>query len=275
MSKVRTSLRSKESQQIREFLLFPGRQLAPVRNTGDTVCPPDRTGSATPRQITPISGDPRIGIPVALLEQLTSVEAVRAAATVKEASMRRVAIALFPLALVALLLVPVRAEAITLREIIELTRAGLGEEVLLALIEVDQRVFPTDPETLRMLKQAGVSDRVIVAIVRSGRIPQAVPETMPETMVVPQAAPPEPAAPQVIFIERERPVVQQIAVPVYVPVVRASRSDHRHVDDHDRRHIEHRKRAEPVYWGWGGKRRPDAWDSGPFETKAEPVRPKR
>jgi hypothetical protein len=205
---------------------------------------------------------------------LTSVEAVRAAATVKEASMRRVVIALIPLALVALILVPVRAEAITLREIIELTRAGLGEEVLLALIEVDQRVFPTDPETVRMLKQAGVSERVIVAIVRSGRIPQAVPETMPETMVVPQAAPPEPASPQVIFIERERPIVQQVAVPVYFPVVRASRSAHRDVDDHDRRHID-RKHAEPVYWGWGGKRRPDAWDPGPNETKAETVRPKR
>jgi hypothetical protein len=175
--------------------------------------------------------------------------------------MRRVAIALFPVVLVGSLLVPIRAEAITLREIIELTRAGLGEEVLLALIEVDQRVFPTDPETVRMLKQAGVSERVIVAIVTSGRIPQAVPETMPETFV-PQAAPPEPASPQVIFIERERPVVHQVAVPVYVPVVRSSRSDHRHDDGHDRRHIEHRKRAEPVYWGWGGKRRPDTWDSG-------------
>jgi len=185
--------------------------------------------------------------------------------------MRRVALALFPLALVALLLTPVRAEAITLREIIELTRAEIGEEVLLALIEVDQRVFPTDPETVRMLKQAGVSERVIVAIVRSGRMPQAV----PETIVVPQAAPPEPPSPQVIFVERERPIVQQVAVPVYIPVVRTSRSDRHHVDDHDRRHVEPRKSAEPVYWGWGGKRRPDSWEPVPVERKAEAGRPKR
>ncbi len=39
-----------------------------------------------------------------------------------------------------------RAEAITLTEIMELTRAGLSEEVLLALIEVDQRVFAIDPD---------------------------------------------------------------------------------------------------------------------------------
>ena len=51
----------------------------------------------------------------------------------------------------------VRAEAITLREIVELTKAGLSEEVLLALIEVDQRVFSIDSETLKSLQDAGVS----------------------------------------------------------------------------------------------------------------------
>ena len=58
---------------------------------------------------------------------------------------------------VALALAPARADAITLREIMELTRAGLSDDVLLALIEVDQRVFPIDPATLKMLKDAGVS----------------------------------------------------------------------------------------------------------------------
>ena len=33
------------------------------------------------------------------------------------------------------------AEALTIRDVIELTRAGLGEEVLLALIEVDRGVY--------------------------------------------------------------------------------------------------------------------------------------
>ncbi len=69
----------------------------------------------------------------------------------------------------------VRAEAITLREIVELTKAGLSDEVLLALIEVDQRVFSIDSETVKSLQDAGVSPRVIVAIVKSGRMPPAEP----------------------------------------------------------------------------------------------------
>ena len=53
----------------------------------------------------------------------------------------------------AIALFAARAEAVTLREIVELTRAGLSDEVLLALIEIDQRVFPVDPDTLKMLKR--------------------------------------------------------------------------------------------------------------------------
>ena len=76
----------------------------------------------------------------------------------------------------AIALFAARAEAVTLREIVELTRAGLSDEVLLALIEIDQRVFPVDPDTLKMLKDAGVSPAVIVAIVKSGRTPKPQPE---------------------------------------------------------------------------------------------------
>jgi len=169
-----------------------------------------------------------------------------------------------------------RAEAITLREIVELTQAGLSEEVLLALIEVDQRVFPVDPDTLKALKDGGVSPRVIVAIVRSGRTPQPQPDAaVPDSTV---AQPPDPPAPQVIVIDRpvvrEVPVAVAVPVPVYVAV--GSRSRVRHRDEPyvvpptpfvpfgssaartaDR--VEPRKRPEPVYWGWGGKLRPDAW----------------
>jgi hypothetical protein len=167
-----------------------------------------------------------------------------------------------------------RAEAITLREIVELTQAGLSDEVLLALIEVDQRVFPVDPDTLKALKDGGVSPRVIVAIVKSGRTPQPQPDAaVPDSTV---AQPPDPPAPQVIVIDR--PVVHEVPVAVAVPfyVAVGGRSRVRHRDDPyvvpptpfvpfgsiaartaDR--VEPRKRPEPVYWGWGGKLRPDAW----------------
>ena len=41
-----------------------------------------------------------------------------------------------------------RAGAVTLKDIVDLTKAGLGDEVLLALIEVDGGVFDVDAATL-------------------------------------------------------------------------------------------------------------------------------
>jgi hypothetical protein len=165
-----------------------------------------------------------------------------------------------------------RADAITLTEIKQLTKAGVDEEVLLALIEVDQRVFSIDPETITELKAAGVSARVIVAIVKSGRTPQPQPEPVAEV------APPEPPAPQVVVVER--PVVHEVPVAVPVPVYVAvgSHARGRHGDRAQTPYRpsltlppapplverpEPRKRAEPVYWGWGGKLRPDAWQPTP------------
>jgi hypothetical protein len=174
-----------------------------------------------------------------------------------------------------------RAEAVTLREIVELTRAGLSDEVLLALIEIDQRVFPVDPDTLKMLKDAGVSPAVIVAIVKSGRTPRPQPEPAPLAEIV---APESPAS-QVVVVEKpvlvDREVVHEVpvAVPVYVAVGRSrghradpyvapasvfvpfgqpatvdDRSDKRDRSDNGRK-------KEPVYWGFGGKLRPDAWNA--------------
>jgi hypothetical protein len=165
---------------------------------------------------------------------------------------------LIPVTAIALSLLPSTASAITLREIVELTKAGLSEDVLLALIEIDQRVFPVDPATLRMLKESGVSERVIVAMIKSGRTQPPQAEQVPVDIV-----PPAPPEPQVVFVEREPPVVREVAVPVpvyvAVPVSRHFR---------DRRDVVPRKPAPPVYWGWGGKLRPDAWK--PSEEAAQP-----
>src|SRR5688572_16036963 len=90
--------------------------------------------------------------------------------------MRRVALALLILAFTA---GPVAAQTLTTKEIVELSKAGLGEEVLLALIEVHRSVFPIDRETLKMLKDQGVRDNVIVAMIRSGRDPIPVPPPPP------------------------------------------------------------------------------------------------
>jgi hypothetical protein len=176
-----------------------------------------------------------------------------------------------------------RAQAITLREIVELTKAGLSDEVLLALIEVDQRVFSIDSETVKSLRDAGVSPRVIVAIVKSGRMPAAEP-VVPERVVterIVEVDRGDPPPPQIVVIDR--PVVHEVpvAVPVYVAVGGRSAVRHRNQPyvvspspfipfgsvtappfgsvTAPRVEPDPPKRAEPVYWGFGGKRRPDAW----------------
>jgi hypothetical protein len=176
------------------------------------------------------------------------------------------------------------AEALTIQEILELTRAGLGEEVLLALIDVDRGVYPTDPATLKILKEAGVSERVIVALVRSGReeIVSEPPPQPPAEETAPQ--------PQVVVIEHQAaPQVREVAVPipVYVAVptgaARFGRLQHREFSTVESTYMPFQsglpavrpsappRRRDSGYWGFGGKLRPDAW--GPEEHKSDRHRP--
>jgi hypothetical protein len=161
----------------------------------------------------------------------------------------------------AIVLMPVAAAAqpqnVTVRDIIELSRANLGEEALLALIEVNRPVFPVDVATLKALKEAGVPPSVITAMIRSGRPAPQVPAeepALPAAGIPPQVAP----APPVVVVEhREEPRVREVAVPV--PVYVAVPVRRVHPDDGHVRPPRSTKPAEPVYWGWGGKLRPDAW----------------
>jgi hypothetical protein len=194
--------------------------------------------------------------------------------------MRRIA-PLFALLFVTFL--PAAASAVTVRDVVELTRAGVGEEVLLALIEVDRSIFPIDAATIKELKSSGVSERVILAMVRSGR------EVAPLEQPAAQAADaPDPPLPQVVVIDhhdapeiREVPVA--VPVPVYIPM--STRSTHSRTHDgssngipvsSDRWIAEHMpaqaptKAAEPVYWGFGGKLRPDAWKPAPDPSSKHP-----
>ena len=177
------------------------------------------------------------------------------------------------------------AEALTIRDVIELTKAGVSEEVLLALIDVDGGVYASDTETLKALKAAGVSERVMVALVRSGRERQ-----LPEPAAPPPAPPDEAQAPapQVVVIEHHEPQVQQVVVPVpvYVPVY--TTPSRRHRDPYATQRVrtgdfapsnyvpfqpappvirQQVEPAPPVYWGFGGKRRPDAWAPSPGERE--------
>jgi hypothetical protein len=171
-----------------------------------------------------------------------------------------------------------RAEAVTIRDLIELSKAGLSDPVLLALIEVDRSVFSIDTATLKQLKEAGVSDQVIVALIRSGRQPR------PEPAAAPVPAPPREREPEVIVIDHRdppapapAPVAYPVAVPVFVPV-----PSRRGFDTRDTRHTVETTfptdvglvrarvpvppncvKAQPVYWGFGGKLRPGSWEPPP------------
>jgi hypothetical protein len=179
-----------------------------------------------------------------------------------------------------------RAEAVTIRDLIELTRAGLSEQVLLALIEVDRGVFSIDTPTLKQLKEAGVSEAVIVALIRSGRTPRAPePEAVPATEATSAAREPE-----VIVIDHRDDrddraaapasvaVPYPVAVPVYVGVPSRGGSSRRRSGNDtvtttfstDVGVVKARVpvpancvKAEPVYWGFGGKLRPGSWQPPP------------
>lgn len=187
--------------------------------------------------------------------------------------MRRVLTALFAV----LVLTAARADAVTIRDLIELSKAGLGDDVLIALIEVDRRVFTIDTATLKQLKEGGVSEPVIVALIRSGRAPR--------TETAAPAPAPEPRQPEVIVVDHHDPAPAAapapvaypvpVAVPVYVPVPSRSRGLGRHetvttILPTDQGLVKARVpvpancvKAEPVYWGFGGKLRPGSWEPPP------------
>jgi len=62
------------------------------------------------------------------------------------------------------------AWAISLRDIIQLSRAGVSDDVLIELIEIDETIFHLAPADLLDLKAAGVGDRVVIAMIRTVRI---------------------------------------------------------------------------------------------------------
>jgi hypothetical protein len=171
-----------------------------------------------------------------------------------------------------------RADAVTIRDIIDLSKAGLSEPVLLALIEVDRSVFTIDTATLKQLKDSGVSDAVIVALIRSGRTPATQPVAPP--VMTTEQDPEPPREPQVIVIDHHdtpapQPVAVPVAYPVYVPVATTSRQFFREdtvrtVLPTDQGLVRARVpvpagciKAQPVFWGFDGKLRPGSWEPPP------------
>jgi len=120
-----------------------------------------------------------------------------------------------------------RADALTVRDVVELSKAGVSDQILLALIDVDHRVYTLDAAAVKELKQSGVSDAVVLAMIHAGRTPEPTPAAAVDDAAVEQ--PSETGAPapqpQVVVIDhhdtpevREVPVPVAVAVPVAVPI---------------------------------------------------------
>ncbi len=77
----------------------------------------------------------------------------------------------------------VDAGAVTLVNVIEMTRAGVSDELIVNHVDIHGVASPLQSSDLIYLKQEGVSDRVIRAM-------QTPPKRQPQQVVVRQAAPP-------------------------------------------------------------------------------------
>lgn len=64
---------------------------------------------------------------------------------------------------------PARLSAVTVDQIVSLSKAGVSEAVILALLDRDRTVLTIDPDQLVALKREGLSDTLILAMLRNGR----------------------------------------------------------------------------------------------------------
>jgi len=88
------------------------------------------------------------------------------------------------LLLFAILLVPITARAVTVRDLIELKKAGLPDDVLVAVIDADRTIFTLDKDQILTLKKAGISETVLLKMLSTRRefdTPPEAPAPIPAT----------------------------------------------------------------------------------------------
>jgi hypothetical protein len=83
-----------------------------------------------------------------------------------------------------LALAPRPVSGLTVQDVVSLTKAGVSDDVVLTLIERDNSIMPIDSAQLITLKRDGVSERIVIAMLRSGRQPEP-PASAPSQVNVP------------------------------------------------------------------------------------------
>jgi hypothetical protein len=170
----------------------------------------------------------------------------------------------------------------TADQLVGLARAGLSDDILIALIQTDGSTFQLTADDILKLHNDGLSDAVIRAM-QAVSVRQPRPAATSQTAVVeptvvagtpvvnisqtvsqhvdaPPPAPAYPTYPAYGYPAYGYPAYGffsfPIAVPVFVPAVAP---------------VVH---AAPVYWGWGGQRRPDTWRDDHVANVASVVDPR-
>jgi hypothetical protein len=134
---------------------------------------------------------------------------------------------------------PSRADAVTLDEVVALSKSGVSEQVILALIERDQTLYTMTPAQLMKLQREGLSDTILLALLKSGHPNEAPVPASPAPSTLPAA---EPLSPEVVVVghspelsntrgadvttSRDYPPVSVpifVAVPVPYPVPHSAR----------------------------------------------------
>jgi hypothetical protein len=145
------------------------------------------------------------------------------------------------------------AGELTLDQLVGLARQGVGNEVLVALVEVDAACWDLNAQRVLQLKNDGLAEPVIVALLRSGRADDGrcvnAEETGAGMLVVPGPLSPEPrAVAEASYVDYEtEPEIVEVPVAVAVPVFVS-------VDDHHNWRHKPRRRAHTQ----------QSWRSGRF-----------
>jgi hypothetical protein len=122
----------------------------------------------------------------------------------------------------------VPALAVSERDLVALAQAGLSDEVLVALVQADDTVFPLDAPRILELRDQGLSERVILAMLKNGRgtVRTSAPQGQSPALVSPPS--PEPVNDPGLVMVGEQPAPppafeQQANVVIvpWVPIVAA------------------------------------------------------
>ena len=185
-----------------------------------------------------------------------------------------------------------RASAVTVKELLEYKNT-LSDDILIALIESDGSVFHLSITDVAALRDQGLSERVILAMLKTATKRPAPPQTAPVGAAPQPSQPPvavyappgaavdqygqpiaapssdvpaeqfQPKAPVVVNVKQE--VTQKVEQPAAQPAYGASYPYAYYPYSYLVTAPVPRVVAppQPVYWGWGGQRRPDSWQPTP------------